>query len=83
MRLRREFGFELGARAAHAGAGRVAGLRHESVDHPVKDDAVVEAAANESLDVGAMPRRQIGAHLDHYAAGGDVEIDCVFEFGCH
>ena len=39
-----ELGLDVGlVRAAHAGAGRVAGLGHEAVDHAVEDDAIVEA----------------------------------------
>ena len=44
VRLAAELGLEVGlVGAAHAGAGRVAALGHEAVDHAVEDDAVVEA----------------------------------------
>src|SRR5208282_3802718 len=42
MRLA-ELGRDVLARAAGAGAGGIAGLRHESRDDAVEDDAVVEA----------------------------------------
>ena len=47
-------------RAALAGAGRIAGLRHEAVDHAVEDHAVVEAFASKgfhSLDMVGCPTR--------------------------
>src|SRR3546814_15266044 len=47
--------------AAHAGARRVAALRHEAGDHAVKDDAVIEALAGELGDSLDMFGRQIGA----------------------
>src|SRR5215204_2926751 len=47
--LVREFGLQLGAGAAGAGAGRVAGLRHETVDDAVERHAVVEAAPGQRL----------------------------------
>src|SRR3546814_10457856 len=34
-------------RSAHSGAGRIAALGHESIDDPVKDDAVVKARSEE------------------------------------
>ena len=44
VRLAAELGRQIGlVGAAHAGAGRVAALRHEAVDHAVEDDAVVKA----------------------------------------
>src|SRR5688572_28275384 len=51
VRLAAELGLEVGLfRATRTGAGRVASLRHETVDDPVEDDAVVEAFADELLD---------------------------------
>ena len=44
---------------AGAGAGRIAGLGHEAVDDAVKDDAVVEAFADQLLDVGDVVGREI------------------------
>src|ERR1700746_2936459 len=42
MRLGIEFGLELLAGAAGAGALRASGLGHEAVDHAMENDAVVE-----------------------------------------
>ncbi|TGO68361.1 hypothetical protein BELL_0833g00030 [Botrytis elliptica] len=39
--------------SAAAGASGIAGLQHEVWDDPVEDDAVVVAAPDESLEVGA------------------------------
>src|SRR5207342_453495 len=43
VRLLVELGFELLARAAGPGAMRATGLRHEAVDHAMKNDPVVKA----------------------------------------
>src|SRR6185437_2301965 len=43
MRLSVELGLQLLAGTAGAGALRAAGLGHETVDHAMKDDAVVKA----------------------------------------
>ena len=80
MRKFAEFRFQIGqVRAASAGAGRIAGLRHEAVDHPVKDDAVIEMLARQFLDPCHMVRRQVGAQLDLDAAIFEVEIKRVFK----
>src|SRR5580704_15982498 len=50
VRLARELGLELLAGAPRAGAGGIAGLRHEAVDHPMKHHAVVKALAHQFLD---------------------------------
>ena len=39
--------------AAHAGAGRIARLGHEAVDHAVEDDAVIEAGLGQLGDLRA------------------------------
>src|SRR6185437_10589306 len=49
MRLT-ELGLDILARAAHAGAGGIAGLRHEARNHAMEEDAVIEALARELLD---------------------------------
>ena len=41
-----EFSRDMLAAAAHAGARRVAGLRHETIDHAVEFEAVVKALAH-------------------------------------
>ncbi len=64
---------------AHAGAGRIAGLRHEAVDDAMEDDAVVEAALGQGLDLRDMLWRKIGPQLDRDAAVLGVEIDGVLE----
>src|SRR5690606_7635391 len=48
------------------GAGRVAALSHEAVDHAVEDHAVVESFARQLLDAADMTRRDVGAQLDHH-----------------
>jgi len=73
-----EFGLDVGLlRATHAGAGRVARLGHEAVDHAVKDDAVIETFAGQLLDLRDMLRRQVRAKLDHDATILQIEIDRV------
>ena len=61
MLLFREFGGQLLARTAGAGAGGIAALGHEALDHPVEDQTVIEALANQLLDALHMLGRQIGA----------------------
>jgi hypothetical protein len=51
-------------RPAHAGAGGVARLRHEIVDHAMEDDAVIEALAHQFRDPRHMARREIGPRGD-------------------
>ena len=61
-----------------AGARRVSTLSHESGDHPVKDDIVVEAAIGELGDALDMSRRKVRAELDDdVAAGGEGEGQAV------
>ena len=59
---------------------RAAGLGHEAVDHPVKDDAVIETLGHEALDVGDMARRERRVHFDHHRAFARLEgqrVACV------
>src|SRR3546814_1856970 len=66
MRLTAEFGGKIGlVRAAGAGAGRIAALRHEAGDDAVEDDAVVKAFVGELADPRDVLRGEIGAQLDH------------------
>ena len=58
MGLAVELGLELLARAAGTGALRATGLRHEALDHPVEDDAVVEAVAHQVLDARDVTGRE-------------------------
>src|SRR5262245_8323840 len=60
-------------RAAGAGAGGIAGLRHEARDDAMEYDAVVEALAGELLHALDMLRREIGAKQDGNAAVLEVE----------
>ena len=47
-------------RAAHAGAGGIAGLRHEAGDDAVEHDAVIELALHQLLDLRDVLGREIG-----------------------
>src|SRR5690606_28414996 len=58
--------------AAGAGAGRVAALSHEALDHPVEGRVVVEALPRERLHPLDMVRREVGPELDHHLAGGKL-----------
>ena len=61
----RELGRKVGLLgAAHAGAGRVARLGHEAVDHAVEDDAVIEAGLGQLGDLRHMLGRQVGPQRD-------------------
>jgi hypothetical protein len=55
---------------AHPGAGRIAGLRHESGDHPVEQHAVVKALLGEVCDPLHMFRSKVRAELDDDVAAG-------------
>ena len=71
------------ARTAGAVAARVAGLRHEAVDHPMEDDPVIKALAHQRLDLRAGGRRQIGPHVDDDAARRHVEVNRIFQICRH
>ena len=62
-----------------AGAGGIAGLRHEPGDHPVEDDPVVEALAGQLLDARHVLGREVGAQLDHHAAALEIYVQHVFQ----
>src|ERR1700730_5102432 len=64
MRLLAEFGLQLLAGTAGAGALRTAGLRHETVDHAMEHDAVVKPLAHQLLDPGNVAGGKVGPHLD-------------------
>ena len=57
------------ARAAHAGAFRVTALDHEAADHPVEDQAVIEALARQAQEIIDCVRSlvRIQLHLHHAA----------------
>src|SRR5688572_24411923 len=77
MRLAVEFLLQLLAGAAHAGAGGIAGLRHEAVDDAVEDDAIIEFLTRQLLDAGDMVRCEIGAERDHGRALRRLEDERV------
>src|SRR3546814_5311215 len=68
-------------RSAHSGAGRIAALGHESIDDPVKDDAVVKAFTRQFLNPLDMTRRQVGAKIDRHVAAVEREDQGVFSIG--
>src|SRR6202790_4544080 len=78
MRLVVEFGLELLAGAAGAGALRTAGLRHETVDHAMEHDAVVESLAHQLLDPRDMSGREIRAHFDGHRPLRGFEDQSIF-----
>src|ERR1700754_4160060 len=77
MRLLVEFGLELLAGAAGAGALRTSGLRHETVDDAMEHDAVVKPFAHQFLDPRDMAGRKIGPHLDSDGAFGGFEDQSI------
>ena len=83
MRQAVDLGVEVGKRrAAGAGAGRIAALGHEAFDHPVEDEAVVEALAGQGPDPLDMAGRGVGAKLDRDpAAGRQIEIPDILRLG--
>src|SRR5690606_13312674 len=83
MRFAGKLRRELLARPAGAGAERAAGLRHEAVNHPVKDNAVIKALARQLLDARNMARRQIGTHFDDDSAVLQFKIEGVFQVTGH
>src|SRR6266702_603745 len=78
MGLLVELGLEFLAGAAGAGAMGTAGLGHESLDHPMKYDPVVEALSHELLDPRDMIGREVRPHLDGDGALRGLENQSVF-----
>jgi len=75
VRLAAELGGKVGlVGAAGAAAGGVAALRHEAVDHPMKDDLVVKAFVGQRADPRDVARREIGAQPDDDVAAA-VEVE--------
>src|SRR5262249_51289116 len=72
---------EVLARAAGSVAARIAGLRHEAVDHAMEFKPVVEAGACQLLHPRDGIGREIRAKFDHDAARGHIEIKGVFKIG--
>src|SRR3954463_2736381 len=74
MRLRAELGRQVRiARSARSGSLWTTGLRHETVDHAMEHDAVVEAFVDERLDALDVFGREVGPQLDHDVAFGGLE----------
>src|SRR3954469_270972 len=74
MRLRAEFGRQVPvARPARSGGWGTPGLRHETVDHAMEHDAVVEAFVDERLDALDVFGREVGPQLDYDVAFGGLE----------
>ena len=53
-----------------AGTLGVTRLRHEAIDHAVKDNAVIKTLPRQCLDALDMRRGDSGKHLNGYAAAG-------------
>src|ERR1700677_2765976 len=67
MRLSVDLGLEVRIfRPSRPGSLGTTGLRHESVDHAVEDDAVVESFGDQALDVRDMAWRKRRVHFDHH-----------------
>src|SRR6202171_5371913 len=64
MRLLVEFGLQLLAGTAGAGALRTPRLRHKAFDHAVEHDAVVKSLAHQFLDPRDVAGRKVGPHFD-------------------
>lgn len=65
-----EFGRNIGQfRTASAVAGGAAALCHETVDHAVKDEAVVKTVLRKLHNLLNMLWRNVGAQADHHIAG--------------
>ena len=78
LRVARKFSLDVGkAGAARAVAVRIAPLRHEPFDHPVKEQAVVELAAHQRLDLRDVVRREIGPQLDVKRPRRQIDDDDV------
>src|SRR6266478_7792643 len=79
----RELGLQRVTGAAGAVALRVAGLRHEPVDHAMEYYPVIKPLAHQPLDLGAGGRRQIGPQLDDDAPCGNVQVNRILQICSH
>ncbi len=69
-----EFAGDVGqGRAARAVALGITALGHETIDHTVEGQVVVEVLARQLLDPRHRERRDLGDHLDQDAALGGVD----------
>ena len=66
-------------RAAHAGARRIAALRHEAVNYAVEYHAIIKAFPCQFLDARHMARRQLWQKLNDHPAFGQVHVKGVFK----
>ena len=62
---------------AAASAGRIAALRHETVDHAVEHHAVVKAFIGQLGNALDMAGSEVGAQFDGHFAGVECEIEGV------
>ena len=80
----RELAVVLVSGASGSASQRVTALRHESVDHPVEDDVVIETQAGQIDGAAHMHGRDFRVQLDLHGADVRVEIPVVglalFEF---
>jgi hypothetical protein len=83
MLLVRELGLELVAGTASAVAFGVAGLRHETFDHAMKDDPVAKSLPHQRLNLRDGRRREIGPHFDDDAPGRHVHVEGIFQVCRH
>src|SRR5262249_20953608 len=82
--LARELGLQVRqVRAARAGAGGIARLRHEAWDHAMEHDPVVETLAREFLDARDMAGREIGAQRNDHGPRLQIHDDGVFLIARH
>ena len=76
--ITRELGLQIGQiGAARSGAGRIAGLGHETVDDTVEFDAVIEALGGQRLDALDVFRREVRQQLHHYLASLEFDDECI------
>jgi hypothetical protein len=84
MRSLTEFRFQVPPGAASSRSRRIACLGHEPLNNAVEDNAVIKTLLSEFLYARDMVRREIGPKLDHDAALGCFQDQCIFFiFRCH
>lgn len=64
-------------RAARAAPVRAAGLRHETRNHAVEQDPVIEAAVGQLHQAGHMIGGQVRAQPDGHVAGFQRQLQLV------
>jgi hypothetical protein len=86
MRRLVELGHQIGLVAAtHAGARRIAALRHEAGDHAVEHHPIIEPFLRQLGDPRDMAGREIGPQLDDHVAAVEGQGQFVVghcEFSC-